>query len=154
MKLISEDYLALAEFRYQIRKFLVVSEQIARSAKLEPQQYMMLLALRGLPEEKEPNIIVLAERLQIKHNSAVELINRLAKRGLIRRSRSDSDSRKVLITLTAKGVSLIEKLVEQRFVQLQESQPELVRALHHVLARTNRKAGSKAEKKRGSSAFA
>jgi DNA-binding MarR family transcriptional regulator len=137
MNLDTEDYRALAEFRYQIRRFLAVGEEIAHSARLQPQQYTMLLMLRGLPAGQEPTILVLAERLQIRHNSAVELANRLAKRGLIRRDRSQSDSRKVLLQLTNKGVALIEKLGEKRFVQLHSSQPELVSALNQVLARTN-----------------
>ena len=134
--LVTEDYRALAEFRYQIRKFLTVSEEIARSGGLQPQQYMMLLTLRGLPAEKEPTVRVLAERLQIRHNSAVELADRLAKRTLVRRFRSKDDSRKVLIQLTPKGAALIEKLVRQRFVQLHSSQPALIAALNRVLART------------------
>ena len=137
MSLIAEDYQALAEFRYQIRRFLAMSEQIARSGRLQPQQYVMLLALRGLPEGKEPTILVLSERLQIRHNTTVELANRLAKRGLVRRSQSKIDSRKVLIQLTRKGETLIRKLVEERFAQLHASQPELVRALKRVLARAN-----------------
>jgi DNA-binding MarR family transcriptional regulator len=137
MRLVTEDFRALAEFRHQVRRFLAVSEEIAYSGRLQPQQYMLLLALRGLPAGKEPTIFVLAERLQIRHNSAVELANRLAKRGLIRRLRSKSDSRMVLIRLTRKGTALIEKLVGKRFVQLHSSQPELIKALNRVLARTN-----------------
>jgi DNA-binding MarR family transcriptional regulator len=139
MNLATDDYRALAEFRYQIRKFLTVSEEIARSGGLQPQQYLMLLVLRGLPVNNEPTLLTLAERLQIRHNSAVELANRLAKRGLIRRSRSRDDSRKVFIRLTAKGTALIEQLVRKRFIQLHSSQPELVRALDRVLARTKNK---------------
>jgi len=136
--LVNEDYLALAEFRHQIRRFLIVSEEIARSAGLQPQQYTMLLTLRGLPEDKEPTIRVLAERLQIRHNSAVELANRLARRALVSRVRSKEDSRKVLIQLTPKGAALIEKLVRKRFAQLHSSQPALVEALNRVLDRTKK----------------
>ncbi len=134
--LVTEDYRALAEFRHQIRRFLTVSEEIARSAGLQPQQYTMLLTLRGLPEDKEPTIRILAERLQIRHNSAVELANRLARRALISRVGSREDSRKVLVRLTPKGAALIEKLVRKRFAQLHSSQPALVEALNRVLART------------------
>ena len=137
MSLTAKDYQALAEFRYQIRRFLAVSDRIARSSRLQPQQYMMLLALRGLPEGKEPTILVLAERLQIRHNTAVELLNRLAGRGFVRRIRSESDSRKVFIRLTRKGEFLIQKLVEERFVQLHSIQPALIRALKSVLASAN-----------------
>lgn len=139
MRLSVDGYRALAEFRYQIRKFLAASEEIALSARLRPQQYVMLLMLRGLPAGKEPTVQVLAERLRIRHNSAVELANRLSKRGLIRRSRSKEDSRKVFIHLTRNGAALIEKLVERRIVQLHSSQPELIRALNAVLSRTYNK---------------
>jgi hypothetical protein len=67
--LVTEDCRALAEFRYQIRRFLALSEAVARSGKLQAQQYMLLLALRGLPAGKEPTILVLSERLQIRHHS-------------------------------------------------------------------------------------
>jgi DNA-binding MarR family transcriptional regulator len=133
-----ENSFALPEFRYQIRRFLTVSEEIARSGGLQPQQYLMLLMLRGLSEDKEPTIRFLAERLQIRHNSAVELVNRLAKISLIMRVRSKEDSRKVLIQLTPKGLKLIEKLVKMRFAQLQSSQPELISALNGVLYRTKK----------------
>jgi DNA-binding MarR family transcriptional regulator len=139
MRLVTEDYQALAEFRYQIRRFLAMSEDLAHSGRLQPQQYRMLLALRGLPGGIEPTILALAERLRIRHNTAVELVNRLAGRGFVRRLRSRSDSRKVLIRLTKKGETLIERLVEERFVQLHSSQPELVRALNRVLVRTRAK---------------
>ena len=142
--LVTEDYRALAEFRYQIRRFLTVSEEIARSAGLQPQQYTMLLTLRGLPADKEPTVRVLAERLQIRHNSAVELANRLARRALVSRVRSKDDSRKVLIQLTPKGAGLIEKLVRKRFAQLHSSQPALIDALNNVLARTKQENGAPA----------
>ena len=99
----------------------------------------MLLTLRGLPADKEPTVRVLAERLQIRHHSAVELANRLAKRSLVRRLRSKDDSRKVFIRLTSKGAALIENLVRKRFDQLHSSQPVLVAALHRVLTRTKNK---------------
>jgi DNA-binding MarR family transcriptional regulator len=128
-----EDYCALAEFRYEIRKFLIGSERIARGAGLHPQQYTMLLALRGLPPDWEPTIVVLAERLQIRHNTAVELINRLARRDLVRRYRSKSDSRKMLIQLTPAGDLLIEELVRRRFDALVSGQPVLVKALNRII---------------------
>src|SRR5712692_2945540 len=90
------DYEALAELRYQIRRFLHFSEQAARAAGLEPHQHQLLLALKGLPAPGEPaSIGWLAERLQIQHHSAVELVDRLAERGLASRSRAPSDRRQV-----------------------------------------------------------
>ena len=90
------DYQALAELRYQIRRFLHFSEQAARKAGLEPQQHQLMLALKGLPEGVRPRIGELAERLQIQHHSAVELINRLAAGGYVKRGRQSQDRREVL----------------------------------------------------------
>src|SRR5207245_2469761 len=83
------------------------SEQAARAAGLEPQQYLLLLALRGLPEGKQATILTLAERLQLRHHSVVGLIDRLEKRGLVRRVRGKEDRRKVLISLTARGEQIL-----------------------------------------------
>jgi DNA-binding MarR family transcriptional regulator len=81
------DYQALAEFRYLLRRFLRFSEKAAKEAGLEPHQHQLMLAVKGALEAKGPHISYLAERLQIQHHSAVELVDRLASKGLIRRSR-------------------------------------------------------------------
>src|SRR5215469_10454060 len=94
------DYQTLAELRYQIRRFLRFSEQAARSAGIEPQQYQLLLALKGLPEDRKPTIGEIAERLQLQHNSTVELINRLVEHNLAKRQRDESDQRQIIVTLT------------------------------------------------------
>ncbi|MGB9069638.1 MAG: helix-turn-helix domain-containing protein, partial [Candidatus Acidiferrales bacterium] len=80
------DYSALAAFRYEIRRFLNFSETAAREAGIEPQQHQALLAIKGRPEF-DTTVGVLAERMQIRHHSAVELSHRLESRGWIRRSR-------------------------------------------------------------------
>src|SRR5260370_13639324 len=82
------EYRALAELRYLIRKFVGEGDAAARAAGLEPQQYQLLLALRGLPEGEEATIRTLADRLALKHHSAVELIDRLEGHGYWRPSRS------------------------------------------------------------------
>ncbi len=135
------EYRALAEFRYQIRRFLNVSEQAARAAGLEPQQYLLLLALRGLPEGKQATILTLAERLQLRHHSVVGLIDRLEKRGLVRRVRGKEDRRKVLISLTARGEQILGNLARKRLAELRATGPELVRALGAVIGATRKSAG-------------
>ena len=77
-----QDYRATAEFRYQIRRFLRASEQIARSYGLNPQQYQLMLAVKGLPDDHAATIGEVAERLQIQHHSTVELADRLSAKGL------------------------------------------------------------------------
>src|SRR2546425_6500455 len=134
------EYRALAEFRYQIRRFLNISEQAARAAGLEPQQYLLLLALRGLPEGKQKaTILTLAERLQLRHHSVVGLIDRLEKRGLVRRVQGKEDRRKVLISLTARGEQILGNLARKRLAELRATGPELVRALGAVIGGATRK---------------
>src|SRR5512146_1158058 len=96
------DYRALAEFRYQIRRFVRFSERAARAAGVEPQQHQLMLAVKGMPEDEQATISNLAERLQIQHHSTVELVDRLVNRSLVTRKRGAEDRRQVLVQLTAK----------------------------------------------------
>jgi DNA-binding MarR family transcriptional regulator len=130
----TSEYQALAQFRFLIRRFLNNSEKAARSVGLEPQQYMGLLALRGLPPDQEPTIRALAERLQIQHHSAVELVDRMEKRGLFRRERSQRDRREVHVYVTPRGEKLLSRLVRHRIAELRVTAPELALALQTVLA--------------------
>jgi DNA-binding MarR family transcriptional regulator len=127
------DYQALAEFRYQIRRFLHFSEQAARESGLEPQQHQLLLALKGLPDSKKATIGELAERLQIQHHSTVELINRMVERDLIERNRDEDDQRRVIITLTPLGEQILRELTLLHHTELQTTGPSLVEALNRVV---------------------
>lgn len=129
------DYRVLAEFRYQIRRFLRFSEDAARAAGLEPQQHQLLLAIKGLPEGTDPTIGDLAERLQIRHHSVVELIDRLESRGLARRQRSATDRRKVCVELTAEGERVLESLAVEHRGELETAGPALLSALEDLLGR-------------------
>jgi DNA-binding MarR family transcriptional regulator len=141
------EYQALAQFRFLIRRYLNNSEKAARSVGLEPQQYMGLLALRGLPADQEPTIRALAERLQIQHHSAVELVDRMEKRGLFQRERSKRDRRQVLVNVTPRGEKLLSRLVRHRIAELRVTAPELTRALQAVLSAASR-GGQKAPEER------
>ena len=127
------NYRAMAEFRYQIRRFLRFSEHAAREAGLEPQQYQLMLAIKGLPNDEKPRIGDIAERLQIQHHSAVELVDRLSKRVLVRRRRSENDRREVLLELTPKGERLLQELALHHRSEMREMGPELVASLKKVL---------------------
>jgi len=131
------EYQALAEFRYQLRRFLRFSEQAARAAGLEPQQHQLLLALKGLPQEKKATIGALAERLQIAHHSAVELVDRLAERGLIQRNRGEADQRQVLLTLTSQGEEVLQKLALAHRAELRLAGSVFIQALNTLLTSTN-----------------
>ena len=132
-KISAAEFQALAELRYKIRSFLKEGDSAARLAGLEPQQYLMLLAVRGLSPELPPKIQTFAERLSLKHHSAVELVDRLEQRGLVRRTRSKEDRRQVLVSLLPRGEKLLERVVRQRIGELRASGRELVKAIDALL---------------------
>jgi DNA-binding MarR family transcriptional regulator len=123
------DYRALAELRYQLRCFLNFSEARARDAGLEPQQHQLLLAIRGLPPDQAPTIRCLAERLQIAHNSAVELVRRCAAKGLITKGASERDGREVILRLTPLGTRRLERLARSHRVELRSKAPILLQSI-------------------------
>lgn len=130
------EYQALAEFRYQIRCFLHFSEQLAREAGVEPQQHQLMLAVKGAPADVEPRIGYLAERLQIQHHSAVELTDRLVRKGLIRKIRGSSDRREVHVRLTSTGERVLRELTVHNRAELRSAAPALVAALRKISARS------------------
>lgn len=143
------DYESLAELRYQVRRFLHFSEQAARSAGLEPRQHQLLLALKGLPKNVRPRIGELAERLQIQHHSAVELVNRLAAGGYVRRKRGGNDRREVLLLMMPKGERVLRQLSIHHKEELRQQGPKLVQALK--LAMSRRKGSNSNSRRTGSS---
>ena len=132
------EYRALAELRYRIRHFLREGDAKARAVGLEPQQYLMLLAIRGLPEGSEATIRTLAERLALKHHSAVELVDRLETRGYVRRTRSRDDRRRVFVSLLPRGERLLEQVAQNRISELRTSGEALVGAIEALLERGQR----------------
>ena len=142
-KLTISDYQALAEFRYQIRKFLHFSEQAVREAGLEHGQYQLMLAIKGMPPGVRPRVRELATRMQIRHHSAVELINRLESGGYVRRQRAEDDRREVLLALTPSGERTLEQLALHHHDELRSAGPTLVAALHSLM-----KTGDAAPQKR------
>jgi DNA-binding MarR family transcriptional regulator len=127
------DYPTLAELRYRIRKFLRVREVAARAAGVEPQQYLVLLQLKGLQGRRPPTIGVLAERLQIRHHSVVELVDRLARRGMVVRRRNTRDRRGVVVELRAKGQAILRRLALHSLAELETEGPALVSVLRRLI---------------------
>ena len=127
-----EEYRALAEFRYQIRRFLGFSEEQVRSAGLEPQQHQLLLAVKGLPKGATATIGELAERLQLKHHSMVELVNRLEALGYVARKAGRQDRRQVMVQLTNSGASILRKLSIAHHQELEVAGPRLSQALRSI----------------------
>jgi DNA-binding MarR family transcriptional regulator len=130
------EYRALAELRYRIRLFLREGDAVAHAAGLEPQQYLLLLAIRGLPEGEEAKVRTLAERLALKHHSVVELIDRLEAHGFVVRSRNREDRRRVLVSLLPRGERLLEQVARHRISELRSSGHQLVRAIEELLEHT------------------
>src|ERR1700686_1624598 len=132
-KLTLSDYQALAEFRYQIRRFLHFSEQVVKQAGLERGQYQLMLAVKGMPAAVRPTIGELADRMQIRHHSAVELVNRLEAGGFVHRTRAQKDRREVLLALTAKGEKVLGELALHHHDELRSAGPDLVTALRRIM---------------------
>lgn len=130
--LTAADYQALAEFRYQIRRFLHFSEEASRRAGLEPAQHQLLLAVKAFTGE--PTVGDLAERLQLRHHSVVGLIDRLAECGLVRRARAETDRRQVRIRLTRKGETVLRKLSLEHRAELGSAGKALADALQAIVA--------------------
>ena len=136
MRLIRQDaitdseYRALAEFRHQILRYLDFSDQLAKQLGLEPKQYQLMLAIKGLPEGSEPTIGVLAHQLQIRHHSAVELADRAERNGLIERVRTGPY---VFLHLTKQGERILARAVEERLEDLRVAGPLLVKALQRLI---------------------
>ena len=103
-------YRALADFRYELRRFLRYSEEITRRHGVTPLQYQVLLQVKGYPVGKEATVGGLAERLQAKHHGVVALVSRCEDARLLTRRSSDQDRRAVVVDLTPKGERLVERL--------------------------------------------
>jgi DNA-binding MarR family transcriptional regulator len=109
-KMSKADFETLANFRYQLRRFLRFSEDVTRRSGVTPLQYQLLLQIKGFPGREWATVAELAERLQAKHHGVVALISRCEAAGLVQRHASRSDQRRVEVTLTADGVKCLEHL--------------------------------------------
>ena len=146
------DYQALAEFRYQIRRFVRFSEAAARKNGIEPQQHQLLLAVKGAPDAEVPRIAYLAERLQIQHHSAVELLDRMEKKGLVMRVRGENDRREVLVQLTTEGDRLLSELTQHMRAELRSAAPALVAVLRKLTVRPSNAAKAAGRRQKVSAA--
>jgi DNA-binding MarR family transcriptional regulator len=137
-KLPLTEYRALAELRYQIRRFLRFSEEVARRAGVEPQHHQLMLAVKGMPAGRSARVADLAERLQLNHNSVVELIGRLAEKDLVERHRDGKDRREVYVQLTPRGERILKDLSIYHRDELRSTAPLLAGTLSKLTARRPR----------------
>ena len=127
------DYWTLAELRYYIRRFLRARELAAREAGVEPQQYLLLLQVKGLGRGQPATISALAERLQLRHHSTVGLVDRLVRRGFVVRRHDSHDRREVLVELRPAGEALLRRLALFSVEELKTEGPALVAALKRLI---------------------
>lgn len=127
-----EEYEALASFRYTLRKFLQFSRKAAAEQGLAPQQYLAMLEIKGFPGNERVTVGKLAERLHVAPHSAVGLVNRLQKGGLVERKPSDQDRRCIYVSLTTKGEGVLSKLTSAHRNELKTAGPLLMELLKHI----------------------
>ena len=108
--LTKQDFEALARFRFGIRRYLRFSEETVRSHGVTPQQYQLMLAIAGYPGRDWAVVRELADRLQLRHHSVVELVNRAQSQGLVQRTADPDDARAVRVLLTEEGEQLLGRL--------------------------------------------
>jgi DNA-binding MarR family transcriptional regulator len=124
-KVTKAEYETLADLRYALRQFLHFSEECAQAAGITPQQHQALLAIKGFRERDRFTMSELAERLQIRHHSAVGLADRLAKNGFITRKTAPEDRRQVYLSLTTRSEAMLEKLAAAHKEQLRRVGPQI-----------------------------
>ena len=121
----------------------MASEAVGISA----QQYQVLqVVAAAVPTGQESSISYIAERMVVRHNSAVELVDRAEKAGLVRRVADESDHRRSLVEITGRGAELLSQLVTQHLIEVEAEGPELVRTLQRLIgarAATTRKGGER-----------
>ena len=131
-KITKAHYEMLAEFRYALRKFHRFSEEAAQTAGITPRQHQALLAIKGFPGRDQITIGELAERLQIKHHSAVGLADRLMTEKLVQRTTGPKDHRQVHVHLTAAGEAVLAKLSSTHQEQLRRIGPRINQLLESL----------------------
>jgi DNA-binding MarR family transcriptional regulator len=121
------EYRDLSEFRCALRSFLSYSEGQARGNNITPQQYLLLLVVRGHRSQPSVNIGEIAEALQVRHHSASLLVDRCVKRGLVQRREDPSDRRRALVSLTDEGQAILDRIIEANRQQMGKLEAALFR---------------------------
>ena len=124
----------LAEFRFQLRKFLRFSETASDAAGISVQQYQLLQVIAAIPDGQGASISYLADRMILRHNSAVELVDRAVRAGMVRRESDEEDLRRSLVLLTPQGSAMLERLVVEHLIELDARGHEIVDALESLMA--------------------
>lgn len=120
-----QDYQRLLELRTGLRRFLKWSADQAKAAGLTPAQHQLLLAIRGHDGSEPPTISEMAEHLQLRHHSTVELIDRAEREGIVGRLSDAEDARTVRLVITDEGKSRLDELSEQHLLELRRLAPRM-----------------------------
>jgi DNA-binding MarR family transcriptional regulator len=132
-KLSPDDYHSMASFRHLVRKFLRFSkEAVKTTANLNSEQYEALLAIKAFTSSDALTIADLSERLQVKHHSTVNIVDRLVARKLVRRKTSSHDRRARHLELTAAGNNLVERLAAMHRKEIRRRSPEMIAVLERL----------------------
>lgn len=123
----------LAEFRFRLRSFLSFSEAAAEKLGIQAQQYQLMQVIASLPNDQSASISFLAERMVLRHNSTVELVDRAEKAGLVARQSDPKDLRRSLVRLTPEGTRMLRVLVPEHIEELRRTGAELIRSLEAVI---------------------
>lgn len=123
---------SLADFRYEMRKFLSFSEAAAERSGIATQQYQLMQVIAALPEGQHASISYLAERMILKHNSMVELVDRAERAGLVKREHDERDLRRSLVRITAEGEVILRKLLKEHFEELVPKCGALIESLQNL----------------------
>jgi DNA-binding MarR family transcriptional regulator len=123
---------SLAEFRYEMRKFMSFSEAAAERSGIATQQYQLMQVIAALPEGQHASISYLAERMILKHNSMVELVDRAERAGLVKREHDERDLRRSLVRITAEGEVILRKLLKEHFEELVPKCGALIESLQNL----------------------
>lgn len=134
----------LADFRFELRRFLHFSECAALEAGLQPQQHQLLLQVAGAPETTAVTIAYAAERLGLKHNSTVELVDRSEREGLLERTTDMDDKRRAILCITRKGRMILGRLAGDHARELNELAPRLSQALKQITLNSRRSVDAEA----------
>jgi DNA-binding MarR family transcriptional regulator len=123
---------SLAEFRFQMRKFLSFSEMASERCGIPAQQYQLMQVVAAIPEDQQASITYLAERMILRHNSAVELVDRAERAGLVKRETDPTDMRRSLVSLTPEGEQILQRLVTEHVSELAPQCEHLIQALRDL----------------------
>jgi DNA-binding MarR family transcriptional regulator len=125
---------SMAEFRYQLRRLMSFSETATETFGVGAQQYQLMQVIAAMPEGQEASISYIAERMVLRHNSAVELVDRAERAGLVKRETDAKDMRRSLVRMTAEGDGILQKLIAEHLRELPVLTADLMVALEHLRA--------------------